>query len=75
MPLSGDISIITCLGYIASNVQYTGTGITADLKLAGRSCDFYGFDLKDLRLTVDYETGGPLECYFFQEMTYSFDFL
>jgi hypothetical protein len=50
-------SILTYAGYTASNIQYTGNGITADLTLARPTCDAYGDDLKDLRLAVDYETG------------------
>jgi hypothetical protein len=49
---------LVCPGYTANNVKYTEDGITADLLLAGPPCDVYGDDLNDLRLTVNYETGG-----------------
>lgn len=47
----------SCPGYKASNVRATGFGLTADLNLAGAPCDAYGTDLKELALTVTYETG------------------
>ena len=46
-----------CPGYKASNVHTTDTGMTASLTLAGTPCDVYGTDLKDLALTVEYQTG------------------
>ena len=46
-----------CPGYTASNVQTSGSGLTADLKLAGHACNAYGYDLKDLTLEVTYENG------------------
>jgi hypothetical protein len=55
----GEVSpTVFCPGYTASNVKYTENGITAHLSLAGPACDEYGDDLNDLRLTIDYETGG-----------------
>lgn len=51
-----DDALATCPGYTASNVQTTLTGLTADLALAGPSCDVYGDDLQNLTLTVAYET-------------------
>ena len=47
---------LTCPGYKASNVQTSATGMTADLTLAGPACSVYGEDLKDLTLTVEYQT-------------------
>ncbi|SPO02052.1 related to alpha-glucosidase b [Cephalotrichum gorgonifer] len=44
-----------CPGYSASNIQTTGNGLTADLKLAGPACNTYGDDLDDLVLSVTYE--------------------
>lgn len=49
--------LFACPGYTASNVQKSSTGITADLTLAGEPCNTYGQDLKDLTLTVEYQTG------------------
>lgn len=46
-----------CPGYTASNVEESDYGLTADLTLAGDSCDVYGEDLTDLRLIVEYQTG------------------
>ena len=45
-----------CPGYIASNVQQSSTGLTADLQLAGPACNVYGTDLPNLTLTVEYQT-------------------
>ncbi|KND87644.1 putative alpha/beta-glucosidase agdC [Tolypocladium ophioglossoides CBS 100239] len=49
-------SLGSCPGYKASNVKATDSGLTADLSLAGAPCNAYGTDLKDLTLTVTYET-------------------
>lgn len=46
-----------CPGYSATNIQQTNNGLTADLHLAGNSCDAYGLDLPNLTLTVEYQTG------------------
>ena len=48
-----------CPGYTASNIQQTSSGLTADLTLAGEPCNVYGTDLRDLTLTVEYQTGIP----------------
>jgi alpha-glucosidase len=50
-------SLDACPGYIASNVANDGSSITADLKLAGTACNFYGQDLTDLKLLVEFQTG------------------
>jgi alpha-glucosidase len=52
---SGD-PLAGCPGYTASRVQTTASGLTADLTLAGKACNVYGTDLKDLTLEVVYET-------------------
>ncbi len=45
-----------CPGYKATNVQQ-GTGkLTADLHIAGDSCNVFGTDLHDLKLLVEYQT-------------------
>lgn len=49
-----------CPGYKASSVKRTDSGLTADLKLAGKACDVYGDDIRDLRLIVEYQTGSWL---------------
>jgi alpha-glucosidase len=54
-------SLDACPGYTASNVKDDGATVTADLKLAGAACDVYGKDLVDLKLLVEYQTGGSLE--------------
>lgn len=46
-----------CPGYTASNVVTSDTGLKADITLAGKACNAYGDDLKDLILEVTYETG------------------
>lgn len=45
-----------CPGYIASNVQETAAGVTADLTLAGEPCQVYGNDIPDLSLIVEYQS-------------------
>ncbi|GAD99202.1 alpha-glucosidase, putative [Paecilomyces variotii No. 5] len=45
-----------CPGYKALNVKESGNTLTADLKLAGRPCNTYGIDIKDLKLEVEYQT-------------------
>ncbi|CAM1501165.1 Fc.00g103270.m01.CDS01 [Cosmosporella sp. VM-42] len=52
---SGHGKLGDCPGYTASNVKTSGTGLTANLKLAGQACNAYGTDLKDLTLEVTYE--------------------
>ena len=46
----------SCPGYSASNVETSGTGLSADLSLAGSPCNSYGKDIENLRLTVSYDT-------------------
>lgn len=46
-----------CPGYKASNVRERGNSLTADLSLAGKPCNTYGTDLKNLKLLVEYQTG------------------
>jgi alpha-glucosidase len=46
----------SCPGYSASNVEKSGTGLSADLSLAGSPCNTYGKDIENLRLTVSYDT-------------------
>ncbi|KAK2010371.1 family 31 glycosyl hydrolase [Colletotrichum eremochloae] len=43
-----------CPGYIASNVQMTSHGFTAELDLAGSACNLYGNDVEALSLVVEY---------------------
>ena len=47
----------TCPGYRASNGQQTANGLTANLNLAGPACNIYGTDLRNLTLTVEYQSG------------------
>ncbi|KAI8629984.1 glycoside hydrolase family 31 protein [Xylariaceae sp. FL1651] len=55
-----DDPLSACPGYSASNVKTTAHGLTADLTLAGKGCDVYGTDLKDLTLEVSYDTDSRL---------------
>jgi hypothetical protein len=50
------INDTSCPGYSASNVANSGTGLSADLSLAGSPCNSYGKDIENLRLTVSYDT-------------------
>jgi alpha-glucosidase len=52
-------SVDGCPGYKASNVQRSTGKLTADLTLAGDACNVYGYDLKDLRLLVEYQSRKP----------------
>lgn len=47
----------SCPGYTASDVAQTDSGLTASLTLAGDGCNVYGYDLPDLTLLVEYQTG------------------
>jgi alpha-glucosidase len=49
-----------CPGYKASNVVRTPFGLTADLSLAGPSCNVYGTDVDALILTVEYQSSDRL---------------
>lgn len=53
----------SCPGYSASNVEKSGTGLSADLSLAGSPCNSYGKDIESLRLTVSYDTCMSVEVY------------
>ena len=53
--LSQDLG--SCPGYTASDVVQTDSGLTASLTLAGDTCNCYGYDLPDLTLLVEYQTG------------------
>lgn len=55
-----DDALSSCPGYSASNIQTTATGTSADLHLAGPSCNAYGDDLASLTLEVTYETATRL---------------
>lgn len=58
-----------CPGYSASNIQQTSNGLTADLSLAGETCNVYGTDLTNLTLTVQYQTGSWSYSFKVYEMT------
>lgn len=46
-----------CPGYNATNVKVDGPKLSANLVLAGKSCNVFGNDIKVLDLAVVYETG------------------
>ena len=48
----------SCPGYKAVNIRGSDDSFSVDLKLAGEPCNTYGTDLKDLVLSVEYQTGG-----------------
>jgi alpha-glucosidase len=52
-----DATTTQCPGYRASNVKKHSQSLTADLTLAGKPCNSYGTDLKNLKLLVEYQTG------------------
>lgn len=52
-----------CPGYKASNVVTSTTGLTADLTLAGKPCNSFGFDVQDLILSVGKHHRRTVACY------------
>lgn len=52
----GPARLTKCPGYKASNVHSNGSGLKADLHLAGPRCNAYGKDLDNLKLEVTVET-------------------
>lgn len=52
-------TIYNCKGYNAHNVSYTATGLNAHLSLVGTPCNSYGYDIPELYLSVNYDTGTP----------------
>ncbi|KAF2025355.1 alpha-glucosidase-like protein [Setomelanomma holmii] len=60
-------SLDQCPGYTASNVQTSGSTITADLALAGTACNVYGTDLTNLKLLVEYQTNQRLHVKIFDQ--------
>ncbi|KAG4437809.1 hypothetical protein IFR05_006696 [Cadophora sp. M221] len=50
----------SCPGYVASNVERTATGLTANLNLGGAACNVYGTDVPELRLSVNYDSESRL---------------
>src|SRR6266404_4898006 len=47
-----------CSGYEATDVNVSGTRLTAKLVLADKPCKVFGEDIETLDLAVTYETGG-----------------
>lgn len=47
-----------CPGYNVVAVHDDGKTLTADLRLSGDACNVYGHDLPNLKLLVEYQTGG-----------------
>ncbi|EGE08930.1 alpha-glucosidase [Trichophyton equinum CBS 127.97] len=54
--LSATASLEECPGYKVSNVRDNGHTLKADLQLAGKACNVYGKDIKQLKLRVEYQT-------------------
>lgn len=54
--LSATASLEECPGYKVSNVRNNGHTLKADLQLAGKACNVYGEDIKQLKLRVEYQT-------------------
>lgn len=51
-----------CPGYAATNVQKTGSTLTADLKIDGKKCNAYSDDLEELKLLVEYQSSKCRVC-------------
>lgn len=49
-----------CPGYKASQVEESGSGLTAVLTLASEPCNVYGNDIKVLNLQVEYQSADRL---------------
>lgn len=58
--LPRDTNVDGCPGYAASNVVTTDSTLTADLTLAGAACNVYSDDIKDLKLSAEYQTNERL---------------
>ncbi|KAI7490215.1 putative alpha-glucosidase AgdA [Hortaea werneckii] len=56
-----------CPGYKASNIEETQNNLTADLVLAGKACDLYGFDIHELTLDVEYQAKERLSVKIYQK--------
>jgi alpha-glucosidase len=48
---------VECPGYKASNVVRSNSRLTADLILAGRECNLYSQDLKELKFVAEWQKG------------------
>ncbi|RPA99054.1 hypothetical protein L873DRAFT_971332 [Choiromyces venosus 120613-1] len=53
-PRAPDVN--SCPGYKVTNIKETGSGLTAELQLAGTACNIYGKDLASLKLQVTYDS-------------------
>jgi len=56
-------NVNSCPGYRATYVKETGSGLTAELQLAGAACNIYGRDLETLKLQVTYDSSINLPLY------------
>ena len=54
---SATTSVGECPGYIARNVVVSDYGVRANLSLAGKACNAYGDDIRDLVFTARYQAG------------------
>lgn len=52
------VDLESCPGYVVGNVQEGSGGLSAELRMEGTPCDAFGRDLRDLRVEVEYQTGG-----------------
>jgi len=57
LPRQQNATLDSCPGYKASDVETSGSGLTASLTLAGTACNVYGTDLEELTLIVEYQSG------------------
>lgn len=52
------VDLESCPGYVVGNVKEGSGGLTAELRMEGTPCDVYGRDLRDLKVEVEFQTGG-----------------
>ena len=60
LPVVSCTPVSACPGYAATNIVDSGSTLTADLALNGDACNTYGYDLGNLSLLVEYQTGMPV---------------
>ena len=59
------VDLESCPGYVVGNVREGSGGLSAELRMEGTPCDAFGRDLRDLRVEVEYQTGGLILFFIF----------
>jgi hypothetical protein len=50
------LNVTDCPGYVLDSLVENWSGFTAQLNLAGRPCDAFGYDILNLTIRVTHET-------------------